>query len=43
MNFAIGFLIVSFVLCVLVNVGAFIAEKVQKGKIEKIQKDTKEA
>lgn len=43
MGFALGFLLVSFILCILVNVGAAIAEKVQKKKTVKMSKDVKEA
>ena len=43
MKLAIGFLIVSIVLCVIVNVVAFFAEKVQKKKTKEMVKDNEKA
>lgn len=42
MKFVIMFFIVSLVLCAIVNVGAFVAEKVHKKNVEKMVKDIKE-
>ena len=42
MKFVFMFFIVSLVACLAVNVGAFVAEKVEKKKIEKMSKDIKQ-
>lgn len=42
MNFVIYFFIFSLVLAVAINVGAFIAEKVNKKKLEKFAKENKQ-
>lgn len=43
MKLAFVFLIVSIVACILVNLGAFIAEKIQKSKMSKMFNDIKDA
>ena len=43
MKFAIGFLIISIILCIIVNVTAFFAEKVQKKKTKEMVKDNEKA
>lgn len=42
MSIAIGFFVGSLVLCILVNVGAVFAEKIQKKRTKKMVKDTKQ-